>query len=168
MQRPPGQLAEMSGKARDVLGAERLNVVADWGYFDSDEILACDRAGITVTLPKPMTSAATARGRYGKRDFRYLADQDVYLCPADQRLTYHYTNEKNGLTLQRYWTNVCPSCPIKDQCTAGKERRITRWEHEEVLEDRALYLAAFVASSCAMRDRSNANCSPRRRPGPCR
>lgn len=129
-----GQLAEMSGKARDVLGAEKLNVVADRGYFDSDEILACDRAGITVTLPKPMTSGATARGRFGKQDFRYLADQDVYLCPADQRLTYHYTNEENGLTLHRYWTNVCPSCPIKDQCTTGKERRITRWEHEEVLE----------------------------------
>lgn len=129
-----GQLAEMSGKARDVLGAEKLEVVADRGYFDSDEILACDRAGITVTLPKPMTSGATARGRFGKQDFRYLADQDVYLCPADQRLTYHYTNEENGLTLHRYWTNVCPSCPIKDQCTTGKERRITRWEHEEVLE----------------------------------
>jgi len=129
-----GQLAEMSGKARDVLGAEKLNVVADRGYFDSDEILACDRAGITVTLPKPMTSGVTARGRFGKQDFRYLADQDVYLCPADQRLTYHYTNEENGLTLHRYWTNVCPSCPIKDQCTTGKERRITRWEHEEVLE----------------------------------
>lgn len=129
-----GQLAEMSGKARDVLAAEKLNVVADRGYFDGDEILACDRAGITVTLPKPMTSGATARGRFGKQDFRYLADQDVYLCPADQRLTYHYTNEENGLTLHRYWTKVCPSCPIKDQCTTGKERRITRWEHEEVLE----------------------------------
>jgi len=129
-----GQLSGMSEKAREALGAEDLDVVADRGYFDSEEILACDQAGIAVTLPKPMTSGVTARGRFGKQDFRYLADEDVYICPADQRLTYHYTNEENGLTLHRYWTNVCSSCPIKDRCTTGKERRITRWEHEEVLE----------------------------------
>jgi len=129
-----GQLAEMSGKAREALGVEELDVVADRGYFDSEEILACDQAGITVTLPKPMTSGVTARGRFGKPDFRYLVDEDVYICPAGERLTYRFTNEENGLTLHRYWTNACPNCPIKDQCTTGKQRRITRWEHEHVLE----------------------------------
>ena len=73
-----GQLAEMSTKAKAVLGAEKLAVVADRGYFSSEEILACDWAGITVTLPKPMTSTAKARGHFGKQDFRYLADEDVY------------------------------------------------------------------------------------------
>jgi transposase len=129
-----GQLAEMSGKAREALGAEELDVVADRGYFDSEEILACDQAGITVTLPKPMTSGATARGRFGKQDFRYVAQEDVYVCPAEERLTYRFTNEQNGLTQHHYWTNVCSSCPIKDRCTTGKERRLTRWEHEHVLE----------------------------------
>jgi transposase len=129
-----GQLAEMSQKAKAVLGAEHLDVVADRGYFDSEEILACDRAGITVTLPKPMTSRAKAQGRFGKQDFRYLADEDVYICPADLRLTYRYTNEENGLARRHYWTNVCQACPIKEQCTTGKERRISRWEHEHVLE----------------------------------
>ncbi len=128
------QLADISTKAKTVLEVETLDVVADRGYFSSEEILACDRAGITVTLPKPMTSGVTARGRFGKQDFRYLADEDVYICPAGERLTYHYTNEENGLTLHRYWTNVCQACPIKDRCTTGKERRIARWEHEAVLE----------------------------------
>jgi transposase len=128
------QLADMSKKAKVVLGVEKLDVVADRGYFDSEEILACDRAGITVTLPKPMTSRAKAQGRFGKQDFRYVADEDVYVCPADQRLTYRYTNEENGLARRHYWTNVCPSCPIKDRCTTGKERRISRWEHEHVLD----------------------------------
>jgi len=129
-----GQLAGMSEKAREALGAEELDVVADRGYFDSEEILACDQAGITVTLPKPMTSGATARGRFGKQDFRYVAEEDVYICPAGERLTYHYTNEENGLRRRHYWTNVCVRCPIKAQCTTGKERRIARWEHEHVLE----------------------------------
>ncbi len=128
------QLADISQRAKAVLETERLDVVADRGYFDSEEILACDRAGITVTLPKPLTSSAKAQGRFGKQDFRYLADEDVYICPAGERLVYHYTNEENGLTLHRYWTNVCQACPIKDRCTTGKERRITRWEHEHVLE----------------------------------
>ena len=129
-----GQLADISTKAKAVLGVEKLDVVADRGYFDSEEILACDRAGITVTLPKPMTSRAKAQGRFGKQDFRYVAEEDVYVCPADQRLTYRYTNEENGLARRHYWTNVCQSCPIKERCTTGKERRLTRWEHEDVLE----------------------------------
>ena len=128
------QLAEMSKKAKAVLGAEELDVVADRGYFDSEEILACDRAGITVTLPKPMTSRAKAQGRFGKQDFRYVAEEDVYVCPADQRLTYRYTNEENGLARRHYWINVCQNCPIKELCTTGKERRLSRWEHEHVLE----------------------------------
>jgi len=128
------QLAEMSQKAKAVLGTEKLDVVADRGYFDSEQILACDRAGITVTLPKPQTSYAKAQGRFGKQDFRYVAEEDVYVCPADQHLTYRYTNEEHGLARHHYWTNVCPNCPIKNQCTTGKERRISRWEHEHVLE----------------------------------
>ena len=111
-----------------------MDVVADRGYFNSKEILACELAGITVTLPKPQTSGSKAKGRFVKADFRYLADEDVYLCPAGERLVYHYTNEEKGLTLRRYWTSACQTCAIKDLCTTGKERRITRWEHEHVLE----------------------------------
>ena len=93
-----------------------LEVVAERGYFNSEEIVACERAGITLTLPKPPTSNATAQGRYGKRDFRYLAGADAYLCPAGERLTYRYTHEEKGLTLRRYWTNACQGCVVKDRC----------------------------------------------------
>jgi transposase len=128
------QLAHVSNEAKATLGAESLDVVADRGYFSSEELLACENAGITVTLPKPMTSNSKAQGRFGKQDFRYVAQQDVYMCPAGERLAYHYTTEENGLVLRRYWTNACQSCAIKHSCTTGKERRITRWEHERVLE----------------------------------
>ncbi len=128
------QLSPMAKRAKAVLKVDKLDAVADRGYFDSEEILACEEAGIAVTLPKPQTSGAKAAGRFGKQDFRYDADEDVYICPAGERLTYRYTREEGGLALRRYWTNVCPDCPIKDLCTTGKERRIARWEHEEVLE----------------------------------
>jgi hypothetical protein len=128
------QLSPMAKQAKATLEMEHLDAVADRGYFDSEEILACDNAGITVTLPKPMTSNSKAEGRFGKQDFRYVAKEDVYVCPAGERLAYHFTNEENGLVLRRYWTNVCRTCAIKQQCTTGEQRRITRWEHEHVLE----------------------------------
>jgi transposase len=128
------QLSPMAKKTKAALEADKLDVVADRGYFNGEEILACDEAGITVTLPKPLTSGSKAKGRFGKQDFVYLAEDDVYRCPAGERLVYHYTNVEKGRTLRRYWTNACQSCVLKDQCTTGKERRITRWEHEHLLE----------------------------------
>jgi hypothetical protein len=128
------QLARVAKETKATLEVEKLDVVADRGYFNSEEILECEEAGITVTLPKPMTSNSKAEGRFGKQDFRYVAEDDVYICPAGERLTYHYTNEENGLVLRRYWTNACQSCAIKHGCTTGKERRVTRWEHEAVLD----------------------------------
>jgi transposase len=128
------QLANVAKQAKAVLQTETLEAVADRGYFNSPEILACHEAGITVTLPKPMTSGAKSDGRFGKQDFVYIADQDVYRCPAGERLTYRYTNEEDGKVLRRYWTTACPECPLKSQCTKAPERRITRWEYEHVLE----------------------------------
>ena len=128
------QLAHVAKEAKATLATESLDVVADRGYFSSAEILACERAGITVTLPKPMTSGAKSEGRFGKQDFRYVAEADLYICPAGERLKYYYSNEENGLVLRRYWTNACRTCAIKHQCTTGAQRRITRWEHEHVLE----------------------------------
>jgi transposase len=128
------QLSAIAKQTKAVLETDALNVVADRGYFSSLEILACDQDSITVTLPKPMTSSGRVKGRFVKQDFRYVADEDVYVCPADETLVYHYTNVEKGLTLRRYWTNACHTCALKGQCTTGKERRITRWEHEHILE----------------------------------
>jgi transposase len=128
------QLANIASQAKAVLGVDRLDAVADRGYFNSPEILACEQADITVTLPKPMTSGAKSEGRFGKQDFVYQSTEDVYRCPAGEKLTYRYTNEEAGKTLRRYWTTACPRCPLKSQCTTGPERRITRWEHEHLLE----------------------------------
>ena len=128
------QLSHVAKETKAMLDVDKLDTVADRGYFDSEEILACENAGITVTLPKPMTSNSKAQGRFGKQDFRYLAEEDVYICPAGETLAYRYTTEENGLVLRRYWTNACQSCAVKQSCTTGKERRIARWEHEHVLE----------------------------------
>ena len=106
------QLARVAQETKATLQTEKLEAVADRGYFSGEEILTCDQAGITVTLPKPMTSGAKAKGRFGKQDFVYLPEEDVYRCPAGERLKYYYTNVENGLRLRNYWTNACRTCAL--------------------------------------------------------
>jgi len=128
------QLADMAELAREELGSGTLDVVADRGYYEGGNIKACEDADITVTLPRPQTSGAKAEGRFGKQDFVYVAANDVYRCPAGERLTYRFSGIERGKTIRRYWTNVCKDCALKAACTTGPERRISRWEHEAVLE----------------------------------
>jgi transposase len=128
------QLSNMAEQARTAIGSETIEVIADRGYYAGEEIKACEDAGVTVYLPKVFTSGAKADGRFGKQDFVYLPEDDAYRCPAGERLTYRYTSEEGGKLLRRYWTTACQACVLKSKCTTGKERRISRWEHEHVLD----------------------------------
>ncbi len=129
------QLSPMSTGAKAALRRDEMNALADKGYFSGREILACHEEGITTTLPRPETSGNRKKGMYVKADFAYDADADVYRCPAGETLTYRYTTEEAGLVVRRYWASVCQSCPVKARCTTGKERRITRWEHEHLVDE---------------------------------
>jgi hypothetical protein len=113
---------------------KRLYCRMAWKRFNGEEIKTCVDAGVTVTLPKPMTSLVKAEGRFGKEDFVYLAEENVYRYPAGEKLTYRFTSEENGLKLHRYWINACRNCSLKSRCTPSPQRRVKRWEHEDVLE----------------------------------
>jgi len=128
------QLSKMADQAKTAMGTDTLDVLADRGYFKGEEILACETIGVTPFVPKTLTSEAKAQGRFGKQDFIYQAETDTYRCPADERLTRHFTSVENGMDLHVYWTTACPACPLKPQCTTGTERRIKRWEHEAVID----------------------------------
>jgi len=128
------QLSPMARKAGEAMGVEDLTVVADAGYFKSIEILSCHNAGITPFVPKIETSGKRAKGCFERKDFRYIPDKDEYRCPANERLIWRMTSEEKGLTLHRYWSSNCQTCSLKSQCTTGEQRRVTRWEHEALLE----------------------------------
>ncbi len=128
------QLEPMGQEAKDALGVDELDVVADRGYFSAGQIKDCADAGITPTLPKPQTSSNRKKGMFVKTDFRYMPGEDTYICPAGETLTWRHVTEEASLVVSRYWTDVCGSCPLKSQCTTGKERRISRWEHEHLVE----------------------------------
>ena len=128
------QLHHMAQQAKEAIGSETLDVVADRGYFTGEELLACEQSKITTYLPKPQTSGSTKKGLFSKRDFTYKAEDDEYECPAGERLIWRFETQEKGLTLHKYWSSHCPTCAIKSQCTTSPYRRVTRWEHEAVLE----------------------------------
>lgn len=127
-------LTGMSELASQAMLQPRLTVLADRGYFSGEEIRRCEQAGFTPMVPKPLTSNSKAEGRFDKRDFVYNARRDEFRCPAGKRAIWRMTTVEKGLTLHRYWASDCPSCPIKNRCTPDSFRRITRWEHEAVLD----------------------------------
>ena len=128
------QLTPMSKLAQDALGKKRLTVLADRGYFNGQEILRSARGGITPLVPKPLTSGSKADGRFDKRDFVYDAKRNEYRCPAGERAIWRFATVEDGMTISKYWSSACPRCPIRTQCTTSDYRRISRWEHEAVLE----------------------------------
>jgi len=128
------QLSPMAERASAATGIKDLTVIADRGYYKNEEILSCERSGISAMVPKSLTSNNTADGLFDKRDFVYIAEDDEYRCPAGQRLTKRFETLEHGMTMYGYYSSVCNACSLKDQCTTGRERRVRRWEHEEVLE----------------------------------
>ena len=134
------QLTPMAKLARKEMGVEKLTAVADRGYYKSEEILACHQAGITVFVPKTVTSGATAHGRFSKDDFIYDAEANEYRCPAGERLIWRYVTIERELKLHRYWSSNCQQCSLKDKCTPSVQRRVTRWEHEGVLDEMQIRL----------------------------
>ncbi|WP_446719416.1 hypothetical protein [Inquilinus sp. OTU3971] len=118
------QLSKMAGRARKATGHKALTVIVDRDTFKYKEILACDQAGMTPLVPKPLTSGAKAEGRFGKQDFVYIPVEDAYRRPAGERLTRRLDNVENGLTWRGYWASTRSTCPIKPRCTIGQERRL--------------------------------------------
>ena len=129
------QLSSIAKQAKAIIGSDALKVVADRGYYKGEEILACEQSSITTFLPKPQTSGNQAKGLFGRRDFIYNSELDLYDCPGGEQATYRFSSEDKGKIMRRYWSSSCVGCSLKPQCTTGKYRRINRWEHEAVLED---------------------------------
>jgi TolB-like protein len=116
------------------LAVDETSVVADRGYYRNLELKACEEAGIITYVPNSSTSPNKAKGKFDRSVFRYIAADDEYECPAGQRLAWRMTSEEKDMTLHRYWSDQCGGCALKGQCTTGKHRRMTRWEHEAVID----------------------------------
>lgn len=129
------QLAPMAKAAKQVLGVEHLDVVADKGFYNGEQVKACGDADIQAYIPQPHTSRNQNKGLFTKDDFRYDKERDSYWCRQGAELTFRFETEEKGRATRYYATAACGSCPIKAQCTENKGgRRITRWAEEHLLE----------------------------------
>ena len=129
------QLSSIAQQARATMATETLTAIADRGYFKGEEILACRDAGICAMVPKTGTSGAKADGRFDKADFIYDAKKNEYRCPAGQTLIWRFATIEAGMKNHRYWSSNCKDCALKEKCTPSPQRRVTRWEHQDVLDD---------------------------------
>ena len=128
------QLSNMATQAKEAIGSEELEAIADRGYYKGPEILKCEEAGITPLVPKTMTSDNKAKGLFDKRDFVYVAEDDEYRCPAGERAIFRFWSFERDMKIAAYWSSNCPRCALQAQCTSSNYRRIHRWEHEGVLD----------------------------------
>ncbi len=129
------QLEPMALKAQAAMGCEELTALADRGYFNGEQVLACEGTGVLPCIPKTDTSSAVKRGFFTRQDFIYDAGNDRYTCPAAQQLTRsrRRPTRKDDMDEYRHLT-ACFTCPLKPKCTPDKLKRFRRWRHEGVLD----------------------------------
>jgi hypothetical protein len=138
-----GQLSTMAKKAQETLGVKKLEVVADRGYYNGEEVKACEQSGMTVYVPKPNNSSNLKRGLFTKEDFLYEPQRDCYRCPAGKELSYRFDSVEQGRPVHSYQIYGCNSCELKSKCSINKRgrRRITRWVDEAIMEAMARRVA---------------------------
>jgi len=132
-----GQLCSMGKQAQTALGQDDVTVLADKGYYSSQDIKDTQDAGMTPLVPKGDTSGSGKKGIFNRSRFKYDAEKDIYICPANQALPYRFTSLEDGLMLKKYWAfdPTCRACQLKPQCSNSKQsRRITRWEHQDQID----------------------------------
>jgi len=134
------QLDKMGKRAKKALNAKALTVVADAGYYEGQAIADCYGAQITALVPKTDTTNRKVKGQYTKADFTYDAKRNEYVCPAGERLTYRFDSVESGKTLRVYMRYGCSSCALQKRCTTAAEKRLKRWEHEDILDNAEIEL----------------------------
>jgi len=140
-----GQLCETGNQAQVALGQKTITVLADKGYYSGLDIKDTQDAGMIPLVPKGDTSGSEKKRIFDRSLFKYNAKKDAYICPANQELPYRFTAVEKGMTLKRYWVGepTCRACELKPQCSNSKQsRRITRWEHEEQMDQMSELLSA--------------------------
>lgn len=135
-----GLLKQTAETAREILAVERIDVVADMGYYKIEDIEACEQAGLTPYVPRPQRGPSVRAGLFRKDEFRYDAEKDSFICPAGQVLATRYEGELRGLKTFSYSNRAaCLGCSIKAHCTK-RFRKIYRMENEAVLDRMAARL----------------------------
>ena len=138
-----GLLAQTAVAARENLAVEKIDVVADRGYYKIGDVEACEAAGVTAHVPNPVRSPTMRKGHFGKSLFRYDETTDTYACPGGHRLRPAYFHDlPGGKRIQYANRDACRGCPLRSRCTTDTHRRISRYANGVVMDRMAERLAA--------------------------
>lgn len=130
------QLHVMAKNAKELLDIEECTVIADTGYYNATEIKNCIDDGMTVYIKKSKANNSTKNNEFRKEKFTYNSEDDTYICPAGERLSFFENTSKNGLRYKKYKCASCSTCKYQNSCTSSKTgRTLQRWEHENILAD---------------------------------
>jgi len=131
------QLCRMGKQAQEAVGINEITVLADKGYFSSQDIMDAQDAGMTPLVSRFDTSGNDKKGFFNKSLFLYDEEKDLYLCPAEQELSPQGTVTDKGLLYRTYCCSimVCRACSMKSKCSKSPQaRRIRRWEHADRID----------------------------------
>lgn len=135
--RDQGHLSVMGNRAKEILGVEKIEALADKGYYLAVDIKQCVDDQINPYIPKPENPNATQEEGFRTKDFQYDQSQDLYICPAQVELTFNSTFKKDGKIFKRYNNRAaCKVCPLKAKCNSATRngRNVDRWEHQDILD----------------------------------
>jgi len=131
-----GNLLNMSERAKDVLEVEGLNQLVDKGYYDGEDISACEAAGVTCFVAKPKPGGAKKEEGFTRDDFTYNGVEDCYECPCKNRMRYMRDQKHSDGKVYRVYANyaACGCCPQKGKCTEGDRRQILRPLYQDTMD----------------------------------
>jgi IS5 family transposase len=138
-----GLLQATAEPARAILEVDRIDVVADKGYFRTEDIEACEKAGLTPYVPRPQRGSSVSNGFFRKDEFHYDAERGAYTCPGGHELKPFRFGKLREMTKIDYANkDACRDCPLRPRCTDAGYRAVSRLEHEDALDRMAARLKA--------------------------
>ena len=143
-----GDLGAAAKRSQDLLGVKKIDLLADKGYHNGADIAYCERKGIRTFIP-PSNQHHQKEVGFRKMDFHYDSENDSYICPDGQRLTYELTykkkNNRRNYRVKRYGTHMCEGCLLRAQCTTSAAgRKIERPNHQPNVERNNARVARYT------------------------
>jgi transposase len=132
-----GALVQMTESAKEIMGVDRLNAAADKGYYDGEDIEKCEDNGTICYIPKTADTVHSPDRNYDRKNFKYDAENDCYICPEGQTLSFKRLNKRTDALPSRLYENpkACSNCPNRELCTTNKlGRKLHREPHQDALD----------------------------------
>ena len=134
-----GTLKKMSDRVRDILGVEKIISLADKGFYDGEDLAACEQDGITCLVAKPITSSSkrdeTLDPNFSFEHFTYDKEKNCYICPMKQELIFKKYGKHMKKDCGIYSSSkACLKCPERSKCITYSAKRIPRLFYQDTLD----------------------------------